>query len=76
MQGVHDRKAPVIGDGPGAAFQTLMKSCPALATDYGVIMLRINKDHFGPVKRKEAELLPECEAMLRSVEAEAVATCP
>ena len=76
QRGIKDRKTAVIGDGPGAEFQTRMKSCPALAMDYGLIMLRVNRAHFGPIKRKEAELLPECEILLHEIEVETDRTCP
>lgn len=68
MKGVSDKKATVLGSGPGAAFQRMMKSCPAFATEYAVIMFRVNRDHFGPIKRREAELIPPCEAMLEHIE--------
>jgi hypothetical protein len=68
MQGVPDKKATVLGNGPAAAFQRRMKSCPAFATEYAVIMFRVNRSHFGPIKRHEAELLPACEAMFEHIE--------
>ncbi len=69
MEGVTDRKAAIIGTGPGAAFQRRMKSCPALAVEYAAVMLRVNRRHFGPIVRREAELVPACQEMLRSIEA-------
>jgi len=76
LEGVRPKTIPVVGVGPGAEFQTRMKSCPALATDYAVIMFRVDRSHFGPITRKEAELVPECEDLLRSIEKEADANCP
>lgn len=76
MEGVHDRKREVFGEGPGAEFQTQTKSCPALAVDYAAILLRVNRQHFGPINRKEAELVPECEQMLRNVEDATNSSCP
>jgi len=76
LEGVRPKTTPVVSVGPGAEFQTRMKSCTALATDYAVIMFRVDRSHFGPITRKEAELVPECEDMLRSVEKEADANCP
>ena len=67
MKGVSDKKTAVLGRGPGAAFQRMMKSCPAFATEYAVIMFRVRRDHFGPIKRHEAELLAACEACLRKL---------
>jgi len=68
MDGVHDKRAPELGNGTGAAFQRMMKTCPAFATEYAVVMLRINRKHFGPINRHEAELRPECEKMLEAIE--------
>lgn len=76
LEGVRPKTTPVVEAGPGAQFQTRMKSCPALATDYAVIMFRVDRTHFGPIVRQEAELVPECEDLLRSVEKEADAKCP
>jgi hypothetical protein len=68
MDGVRDNKAPELGNGTGAAFQRMMKACPAFATEYAVVMLRINRKHFGPINRHEAELRPECESLLGTIE--------
>jgi hypothetical protein len=67
IRGIRDRNAPIVGDGAGADFQRQMKSCPAFATEYVAVMLRVNRAHFGPVKRREAELVPICKAMLMDV---------
>jgi hypothetical protein len=76
MEGVKDLKRDIVGNGPGADFQRFTKSCPAFATAYAGVMFRINRNHFGPIKRKEAELLPACEAMLQAVEKEVDTTRP
>jgi len=76
LEGTMDRKSEVVGNGPGAEFQRFTKSCPAFATAYAAVMFRINLAHFGPIKRKEAELLPACETMLQAVEKEADAPRP
>ena len=68
MEGVKDRKAPLVGSGEAAKFQRFTKDCPAFATDYAAIMFRTNRNHFGPIKKMKAELLPACEAMLERVE--------
>ena len=76
MEGVRDRNKPVIGSGEGARFQTLTKTCPAFATEYVQVMLRSDLPHFGPIKRREAELFSGCEAMLKDIEVIADAACP
>jgi hypothetical protein len=68
MDGVHDKKVPELGNGTGAAFQRMMKTCPAFATEYAVVLLRVNRKHFGPINRHEAELRSECESMLEAIE--------
>jgi hypothetical protein len=66
---VTDRKEPIFGSGDGAKFQKFMKDCPALATEYVMVMLRVNRRHFGPVNTKKAEYKPEAEKMFKDIEA-------
>lgn len=68
IEGVKDLNRDIIGEGPGADFQRFTKSCPAFATAYAAVMFRTKATHFGPIRRKEAELLPACESMLKTVE--------
>lgn len=63
-----DKKRRAFGAGKTLEFQELTKSCPAFATEYESVMLRVDADHFGPIKRKEASYSTDCESMLRSVE--------
>jgi hypothetical protein len=74
MAGQKDRHASVIGTGPGADFQRFTKACPAFAVEYAAVMFRVKLQHFGPIRRKEAELLPACEAMLQDIQS--LAPCP
>jgi hypothetical protein len=64
---------PVFGTGPGAEFQRFTRACPAFATEYAMVMLRVNRTHFGPIIRKEAEFLQPCNDLLKEVET--VTTC-
>lgn len=57
-----------FGTGPGRDFQRLSKECPAFAAEFAAIGLRHLRKHWGPIHRKEAQLVPECDAMLRSVQ--------
>ncbi len=68
-----DVTRPVFGSGPGADYQRFTRDCPAFATEYVMVMLRINRTHFGPINRHEAEYFQPCNDMLRQVEA--VASC-
>jgi hypothetical protein len=68
-QGARDLRRPLVGSGPGADYQRSIKECPALAAEYVMIMLRIDRAHFGPINRQEAEFSTACEAMLKRVEA-------
>jgi hypothetical protein len=43
-----------LGSGAGADFQAFNKACPAFATEYAMVMLRIARTHYGPINRKEA----------------------
>jgi hypothetical protein len=73
MEGIRDKRRNVVGTGPGAEFQRFTKACPAFATEYAMVMLRVNRRHFGPINRREAEVVQQCNDMLREVET--VATC-
>jgi peptidoglycan hydrolase-like protein with peptidoglycan-binding domain len=57
-----------FGDGPGARYQWLAKFSPAFAVLMTAIGLRRRKDHWGPVKRKEVDIMPEIDAFLRIVQ--------
>lgn len=57
------------GDGDGAEFQRLCKSCPAFAVEAAAVGLRTIRSHWGPINRREAEVRPEVDKLLRGVEA-------
>jgi hypothetical protein len=67
-----DRR-PVVGTGPGAEFQRFTRECPAFATEYAMVLFRVNQTHFGPVRRHEAQFFKPCNDMLKAVEP--VVTC-
>lgn len=56
------------GSGEGLTFQKLNKSCPAFAAEYAMVMLRVRRNHYGPINRKEAEVKTVCGSMLKSIE--------
>jgi len=56
------------GDGDGAAFQQLCKSCPAFAVEAAAVGLRVLRSHWGPIKSRAAEIRPEADALLQSVQ--------
>lgn len=58
----------IYGSGEGATYQALNKSCPAFAAEYAMVMLRVRRNHYGPINRKEAEVTTACNQMLKSVE--------
>lgn len=66
--GLPDKRERAFGNGAVFQFQTFTKACPAFATEYESVMLRVNARHFGPIQRKEVPYVPECESMLRNVE--------
>jgi hypothetical protein len=62
----------------GYIWQKTSKDCPAFATEYAAVLLRLNggsQGEWGPLRRKEAEVVKECYDMLGSV-ANLVATNP
>jgi hypothetical protein len=58
-----------LGSGDGKEFQRLSKACPAFAAEFAAVGLRHIRKHWGPITRRAAEVRPECDAMLRDVQA-------
>jgi hypothetical protein len=58
-----------FGSGNGAEFQRLSKACPAFAAEFAALGLRHIRKHWGPINRKGAEILPECDTLLREIQA-------
>jgi hypothetical protein len=61
----------VVGFGPGADWQRLTKTCPAFATEFASVVIRRHgglRGEFNPIRKMEAEVRPECDAMLHSVQ--------
>lgn len=60
--------AKTWGDGAmGREFQEFTKACPAFATEYGALLIRLLRKHFGPIGRKEVEFNESCKQLLLSV---------
>ncbi|MGI8918999.1 MAG: hypothetical protein ACR2H6_10385 [Pyrinomonadaceae bacterium] len=57
-----------FGSGKGEKFQRLSKECPAFAVEFAAVILRNMRKHFGPINRKEAQVLKECDVMLKAVQ--------
>jgi hypothetical protein len=55
------------GEGPGREFQELTKTCPAFAVAYAGVLLRRLRTHWGPIARKEVEVLPDAAALFLKV---------
>jgi hypothetical protein len=59
------------GSGNGMIYQQLAKKCPSFAAEYSAVVLRTlggTKGEFGPIRRKEVELIPECDSMLIQIQ--------
>ncbi len=59
------------GAGEGKEFQRLSKECPAFATEYAAVTVRVlggSKGHYGPLRRFDAEVKPQCSDMLKGVQ--------
>jgi len=57
------------GSGQGAAFQFLAKYSPSFCALSAAIGLRKRRKHWGPVNRKEVELIEEADDVLKQVQA-------
>jgi hypothetical protein len=58
-----------VGTGEGVAYQQLCKSCPAFAVESTAVGLRVRRKHWGPITRREVEIRPEADILLRQVQA-------
>ncbi len=58
-----------FGSGDGKEFQRLSKECPAFAAEFAAVALRHIRKHWGPISRKQAQVRPECDALLSQVQA-------
>ncbi len=67
-EGVSCKSQSILGSGAGAEFQKFARSCPAFATEYAMVVLRVLRKHFGPINRKEAEVTVPCNQMLDDVQ--------
>jgi hypothetical protein len=67
-QGASCSDLSTLGTGAGVVYQNFNKSCPAFAAEYAMTMLRINRAHYGPINRLEAEVIPACEQLYKEVE--------
>jgi hypothetical protein len=57
------------GTGAGVEFQKLSKTCPAFAAEFAAVGLRNVRKHWGPINEREAEVVLDCDRMLREVQA-------
>lgn len=56
------------GSGKGRDFQRLCKEVPPFAIESAALVLRLRRQHYGPINRKEAELKIETDWMLIDVQ--------
>jgi len=70
-EGVHCSAASLenFGSGDGRDFQRLCKECPAFAAEFAAVALRHIRKHWGPIIRRQAQVRPECDALLSQVQA-------
>jgi hypothetical protein len=60
-----------FGTGEGKRWQQLTKMCPAFATEYAAVLIRVHggsRGEFGPLRNRAAEVRPVCDAMLKQVQ--------
>ncbi|WP_407155650.1 N-acetylmuramoyl-L-alanine amidase [Bradyrhizobium sp. STM 3557] len=57
-----------FGSGDGRDFQQLCKECPAFAAEYAAVALRHTRTHWGPINRRQAQINPDCDALLKQVQ--------
>jgi hypothetical protein len=70
QEGVRCKAADLenFGSGPGRDFQRLSKESPGFAVEFAGVALRNIRTHYGPINRKEAQVVQECEDLLLEVQ--------
>jgi hypothetical protein len=56
------------GDGAGRDYQDMAKACPQFAAEMAAVGLRNLRQHWGPINRYEAQVLPEVDHLLFQVQ--------
>jgi hypothetical protein len=56
------------GSGAGCEYQRMAKFCPQFAVETTAVGLRNLRQHWGPINRFEAQVLPEVDALLREIQ--------
>ncbi len=64
--GVHT--SPSYGAGDALHFQKLSKSCPAFAAEFAAVGLRHRRTHWGPVDRRQVQIVPAANNMFKAVQ--------
>lgn len=67
-EGVRFTETDNFGDGDGEAFQRLAKKKPAFAVEAAAVGLRVLRTHWGPIARREAEIVPAADALFQQVQ--------
>jgi hypothetical protein len=70
-EGVPSEPEETVGSGTGADFQRLAKRKPAFAVEVAAVGLRFMggpNGHWGPIRRKDVEVSPDADSLLRSIE--------
>ncbi len=67
-EGANCRVQKVVGSGPGAEYQALVKACPAAAVESSLVIMRVLRQHWGPLNRKEAEVVGVCQNLFSQVD--------
>jgi hypothetical protein len=65
------KDAENFGTGEGVRWQQLTKTCPAFATEYAAVLMRVHggrRGEFGPLRNHAAQVMPVCDAMLKQVQ--------
>ena len=56
------------GTSKGREFQKLCKNCPGFAVASAAVCLRVLRKHFGPINRREVEIMPAADVMFADVQ--------
>ena len=57
------------GSGKGLDFQDLCKECPQFAVESTAVGLRFIRKHWGPINRREVQIVSEADDLFKEIEA-------
>ena len=77
--GVRQTTSRISAPGRAGIFRNCPRNSPAFAVEFAGVTLRNRRTHYGPINSHAADVMPDCDAMLREVQdfvTASPASCP